>query len=145
MHSYKTPFLCLLLLFIALLPGTESLNWLMSALSPIFLAVFIIYFLQPFVNNLQRVSSLPRWLCILLSFLCIILILFLFVFLLIPRLKIFLSLDYSAILPYFPLEQSLQNLLTPLAHYSASVIHQMGNLGMSLCIAFYALLDCTDL
>ena len=58
MHSYKTPFLCLLLLFIALLPGTESLNWLMSALSPIFLAVFIIYFLQPFVNNLQRVPCL---------------------------------------------------------------------------------------
>lgn len=155
---------CLILLALFVL-GTGPFAWLLGALSPLMIAVCIIYLLQPFVNKLQQVSSFPRWICILLCFLCILLVLLLFVFLMIPRLtdgiRLLFSLDWDSFLQlpllqklsrYLPLAnwlgripELLSGFLSPLLRYSASAIQWIGNFCMSSCIAYYAMKDTTDI
>lgn len=156
--------LCLILLALFVL-GTGPFAWLLGALSPLAIAICIIYLLQPFVNNLQRISCLPRWICILLCFAGILLILLLFIFLLFPRLtdgiRLLFSLDWTAFMEYpliqkiarfLPVEEwigripdLLSDLLSPLLRYSASVVQWVGNFCMSSCIAYYAMKDTTDI
>ena len=165
MQLLKSGILCLALWTLCILLGTGSLSWLLDALSPLAMTICIIYLLQPFVNNLQEFSSLPRSICILLIFLSLVGILLFFLFLLLPRLSDafsrLLRVDWTALLrhpflqtlaAYLPLEdwlgrlpQLLGNLLTPLLRLSTSVIQWVGNLFMAFCIAYYALKESRDL
>lgn len=138
---------------------------LLGALSPIAVAGFIIYLLQPLVNNLQRLSSLPRWICILLSFSLLLALLLVFLLLLLPRLRdtalqllnlgdpaVFSSPLWIRLRTYLPIDdwlvrlpELLRKLLAPLLSCSAFLLQQLGNLCVSLCIAYYALKENDDL
>ncbi|MFR8088168.1 MAG: AI-2E family transporter [Lachnospirales bacterium] len=165
MQLLKSGILCLALWTLCILLGTGSLSWLLGALSPLAMTICIIYLLQPFVNNLQEFSSLPRSICILLIFLSLLGILLFFLFLLLPRLSDafsrLLRVDWTALLrhpflqtlaAYLPLEdwlgrlpQLLGSFLTPLLRVSTSVIQWVGNLFMAFCISYYALKDSRSL
>lgn len=165
MQLLKSGILCLALWTLCILWGTGSLSWLLGALSPLAMTICIIYLLQPFVNNLQEFSSLPRSICILLIFLSLLGILLLFLFLLLPRLSealsFFLRIDWTALLhhpflqalnAYLPLEdwlsrlpQLLGSFLTPLLRVSTSILQWACNLCMAFCIAYYALKESRDL
>ena len=165
MQLLKSGIVYLSLWTLCILLGTGSASWLLGALSPLAMTICIIYLLQPFVNNLQEVSSLPRPICILLIFLSLVGILLLFLFLLLPRLSEALSrllgADWTSLLQhpllqrlsaYLPLEEWLKRLpqilgsfLAPLLRQSASVVQWIGNLFMAFCIAYYALKGSKDL
>ena len=165
MQLLKSGIVYLSLWTLCILLGTGSASWLLGALSPLAMTICIIYLLQPFVNSLQEVSSLPRPICILLIFLSLVGILLLFLFLLLPRLSEALSrllgADWTSLLQhpllqrlsaYLPLEEWLKRLpqilgsfLAPLLRQSASVVQWIGNLFMAFCIAYYALKGSKDL
>lgn len=154
---------CLLLIILLTVPNT--LSWLSGALKPLGLAFCAAYLLQPLVNRLQRLSRLPRWICVLISFLLILCALTVFIFLFIPKLseaiRILLTLDFTTLLSQpvlsefarlLPLQEwlsqlpsLLQHLFHPLLRYGASALQWAGNLCMAFCIAYYALKESSDL